>query len=205
MIRNRNDIRREMRARRRLVTRREREFAAQRFVVAAERAYLLRPGSRIAIYQPYGHEADVSTITARAWQRGCHVYAPVVTHRHRFIMQFVRFRPNACLAINAFGISEPENSPQDRIPPLQLDVIFMPLVAFDGRGWRLGSGAGFYDRCLRHLRGSRQWRRPKLIGVAYEHQKIDTLSPGDWDVPMDAVLTEARMYRFENHQSWSAQ
>jgi 5-formyltetrahydrofolate cyclo-ligase len=200
MIRNRNEIRREVRARRRLVTRCERDYAARRFVVLAEREHLLRPGYRIAVYQPYGHEADVSSLTERAWQRGCDVYAPLVSLRRRFIMQFVPFQPDARLTINTFGIPEPDRSPQDRIAPLQLDVIFMPLVAFDGLGWRLGSGAGFYDRCLRHLRGSRLWRRPKLIGVAYEHQRVDALSPGEWDVPMDAVLTETRLYRFDTHQ-----
>jgi 5-formyltetrahydrofolate cyclo-ligase len=197
MTRNRNDIRREMRARRRLVTRRERADAARRLVAGAERAHLLRAGHRIAIYQPFGHEADVARITQRAWQRGCRVYAPVVTHRRRFTMQFVPFRPDARLKVNVFGIPEPEGSLQGRISPLQLDVIFMPLVAFDERGWRLGSGAGFYDRRLRHLHGSRLWRRPKLVGVAYEHQKVDALSPNQWDVPMDAVLTENRLYRFD--------
>jgi 5-formyltetrahydrofolate cyclo-ligase len=200
MIPNRNDIRREVRARRRLVTRRERDFAARRFVTLAERAHLLRPGYRIAVYQPYGHEADVSCLTERAWQRGCDVYTPVVSLRRRFIMQFVPFHPGASLTINAFGIQEPDSSSQNRIAPLQLDVIFMPLVAFDVLGWRLGSGAGFYDRCLRHLRGSRLWRRPKLVGVAYEHQRIDAVSPGEWDVPMDAVLTETRIYQFDTHQ-----
>jgi 5-formyltetrahydrofolate cyclo-ligase len=203
MTRNRNDIRREMRARRRLVTRRERMLAAHRFVIAAEHARLLRPGRRIAVYQPFGHEADVARITARAWFRGCTVYLPVVTHRTRFAMQFVPFNPDTRLKKNDFGIPEPVSSPGERISPLQLDVIFMPLVAFDVKGWRLGSGAGFYDRCLRHLRGTRRWRRPKLVGVAYEHQKIEALFPGDWDVPMDAVLTERRTYRF--HLSGSAQ
>jgi 5-formyltetrahydrofolate cyclo-ligase len=200
MTRNRDDIRREMRSRRRAVTRRERDIAARRFVIGAERAHLLRPGYRIALYHPFGHEADVVRITQRAWQRGCRVYAPVVTHRHRFTMRFVPWQPDACLKLNAFGIPEPESSLQDRIALLRLDVIFMPVVAFDERGWRLGSGAGFYDRCLRHLRGSRLWRRPKLVGVAYEHQKVAALSPSAWDVPMDAVLTENCLYRFDTLQ-----
>jgi 5-formyltetrahydrofolate cyclo-ligase len=204
MTRTRNDIRREMRARRRLVTASERSRAAHRFVTHAERAHLLRPGRRIAVYQPFGHEADVSALIRRAWQRHCIVYAPVVTHRRRFAMHFVPLSADARLAINAFGIAEPDHSPNERIPVLRLDVIFMPLVAFDARGWRLGSGAGFYDRCLRHLRVARQWRRPQLIGVAYEHQRVEALTPDPWDVPMDGVLTERRLYRFVTHTSGSA-
>ena len=192
-----------MRARRRLVTASERARAARRFVILAERAHLLRPGRRIAVYQPFGHEADVSALTRRAWQRQCLVYAPVVTHRRRFAMHFVPLSADAKLAINAFGIREPVHSPHERIPVLRLDVIFMPLVAFDARGWRLGSGAGFYDRCLRHLRVTRRWRRPQLIGVAYEHQRVEALTPDAWDVPMDGVLTERRLYRFVTHSSGS--
>ena len=204
MTRTRNDIRREMRARRRLVTASERARAAHRFVTQAERAHLLRPGRRIAVYQPFWHEADVSALTRRAWRHHCIVYAPVVTHRRRFAMHFVPLFANAKLVINAFGIGEPPHAPNERIPILHLDVIFMPLVAFDARGWRLGSGAGFYDRCLRHLRGARRWRRPQLIGVAYEHQRVEALTPDAWDVPMDGVLTERRLYRFVAHSSGSA-
>jgi len=162
----RNELRREMRARRRLVTRAERLAAARRFAVAADRLHLLRPGRRIAIYLPYGSEADVIPIARRAWLRGCKVYAPVVTHRRRFHMRFAPYTPGPALTFNAYGIAEPDHASHERIDARALDVIFMPLVAFDARGWRLGSGAGFYDRSLRHLRPSRLWRRPQLIGVA---------------------------------------
>jgi 5-formyltetrahydrofolate cyclo-ligase len=59
---------------------------------------------------------------------------------------------------------------------------------------RYGSGAGYYDRCLAHLRSARRWRRPKLIGLAYEFQRIDHVAPEPWDVPVDAVLTERTLY-----------
>jgi 5-formyltetrahydrofolate cyclo-ligase len=196
---NRNELRREMRARRRLVSRTERLAAARRFAVAADRLRLLRPGRRIAIYLPYGSEADVMQIARRARQRGCQVYAPVITHRRRFRMGFAPYTPGPASTINAYGIAEPDHAPNDRIAARHLDVIFMPLVAFDARGWRLGSGAGFYDRSLRHLNPSRAWRRPKLIGVAYERQLTAALVPNPWDVPMDAVVTESRIYRFTNH------
>jgi 5-formyltetrahydrofolate cyclo-ligase len=205
MTPSRNDIRREMRARRRLVGVDERKKAARRFAIAADRVHLLKPRSRIAVYQPYGHEADIAQLTSRAWNRGCIVHAPVITDRSRFLMRFVPYARNAALKANSFGIPEPANNSRDWVSPLHLDVIFMPLVAFDRHGWRLGSGAGFYDRCLSHLRVDRRWRRPKLIGVAYEHQLTDALSPGEWDVPMDAVITENRIYRFQTHHSGSTQ
>jgi 5-formyltetrahydrofolate cyclo-ligase len=205
MTLSRSDIRRQMRARRRLVTVDERKNAAHRFAIAADRAHLLRPCLRVAVYQPYGHEADISQLTRRAWDRRCIVHAPLITDRNRFVMRFVPYPRKALLKTNSYGIPEPVSNSGDWVSPLHLDVIFMPLVAFDRRGWRLGSGAGFYDRSLSYLRGERRWRRPKLIGVAYEHQLIDALSPGEWDVPMDAVITETCIHRFQMHHSGTKQ
>jgi len=193
---DRNAIRREMRARRRQVAASARKAAARAFAIKADREHLLQPGRRIAAYLPYGHEADTSVLISRAWNRGCTLYVPVITHSRDFRMEFVRFTPSTRLRKNVFGIFEPLFSSSDRIAPLSLDVIFMPLVAFDARGWRLGSGAGFYDRCLDHLRPPRMWRRPKLIGLAYSIQQTLLLRPDRWDVPMHAVITETAFLRF---------
>src|SRR5688572_8766557 len=115
---DRNQLRREMRARRRLITPAARKAAMRQLAIQANRAHLLRPGHRIAVYHPYGHEADVSGITRLAWQRGCHVYAPVVTHQRRSQMHFVPFTADSPLSPNVFGIPEPGYSMRDRLPPL---------------------------------------------------------------------------------------
>lgn len=185
-----------MRAARRQIPPADRAASARRFAVVADRAFLLRPGARIGVYQPHGHEADVSCITARAWQRGCKLYLPVITSSRHSRMEFFRYRPGALLRPNAFGIGEPDPSASERIPVRHLDIVLMPLVAFDDRGWRLGSGAGYYDRCFRHLDVSRTWRRPKLVGVAFAQQRVTEIEPGPWDIPMDAVLTQYGLQRF---------
>jgi 5-formyltetrahydrofolate cyclo-ligase len=195
----RDELRREMRRLRRNVTALERRRAARRFAVIADRAYLLRPRARIAAYHAYGHEADVSHLIQRAWARGCEVFLPVITHARASRMEFFLFTPDTSLRTNAFGIPEPDPARARRITARHLDVVFMPLVAFDDRGWRLGSGAGFYDRCMHHLDAARRWRRPKLIGVAYARQRVERLSPSTWDIPMDAVITEHSFKRFQPH------
>ena len=70
-----------------------------------------------------------------------------------------------------------------------------PLLAFDGDGWRLGYGGGFYDRTVASLRGFGQ--RVKLIGIAYEEQKLDKIPVGPFDMPLDAVLSPAGINEFE--------
>jgi hypothetical protein len=70
-------------------------------------------------------------------------------------------------------------------------------LGVDAHGTRLGTGAGFYDRCLHHLRAGRRWRRPRLIGVAYDFQRVAALAAGAWDVPLDALLTEKDFHSFK--------
>lgn len=187
----RNEIRREMRARRRFLSHRERADAAAGFAKIAKR--VLRPGMRVAVYLKQGGEADPGPVIALARQRNCSLYLPVITDYRRSRMEFARFDPHTPMRANRFGILEPDSRATRRIPVRRLDLVLLPLIAFDARGWRIGSGAGFYDRCLRHLRSGRKWRRPRLIGVGYEFQRVPQLDPQPWDVPMDAVLTEKNL------------
>ena len=88
----------------------------------------------------------------------------------------VRYARDAPLRPNRYGIAEPDARRRARIAVRHLDLVLVPLVAVDPRGTRLGTGAGFYDRCLHHLRAGRRWRRPKLIGLGYEFQRVDRLA-----------------------------
>lgn len=191
---DRDQLRREMRVRRHAVTDAEQSAVAIGLARTIARQRLLRPGRRIAVYFSQGREADLSCVIALARQRGCRIYLPAITHRRHHRMDFLRFDAHAQLRLNAFGIPEPDPRRVQRIAVRELDLILVPLVAVDRRGARLGSGAGFYDRRLHHLRGQRRWRRPKLIGVAYEFQRIPQLQTQPWDVPLDAVVTDRGYY-----------
>jgi 5-formyltetrahydrofolate cyclo-ligase len=201
---DRDALRRAMRRTRRALPQQDRRIAARRFTLIADRAHLLKPRSRIGVYHAYGAEADLTHLIHRAWQRGCELYLPVITHRRSSRMEFFRFDPRTPLTKNAFGIPEPPADAAARIAVLHLDIIFMPLVAFDPFGTRLGSGAGFYDRCLQHLHAARVWRRPKLIGVAYAQQQVARLDPSPWDVPMDGVITQHAFKRFPTQRLGAA-
>ena len=66
--------------------------------------------------------------------------------------------------------------------------------AFDADGNRLGMGGGYYDR---HFAARRTglWRRPALVGVAYGFQRVARIERAEWDVPLDAIVTESDVYR----------
>jgi len=96
---------------------------------------------------------------------------------------------------NRFGIPEPPLKHRHIRMPWGLELILLPLVAFDSDCNRLGMGGGFYDRTLAYLRHRCCWRRPRLIGVAHECQRVEGLPVNEWDVALDAVITERRVYR----------
>ncbi|MFL6577656.1 MAG: 5-formyltetrahydrofolate cyclo-ligase [Povalibacter sp.] len=187
---SREELRRKMKAIRRSVSLVEQRHVAEQLAIWISRSRLLRTGSRVGVYLPQGREADLSIAIKRAHERGCRLYLPFITHMRTHRMQFVEFVPGSPLKKNAYGILEPIASHAARVSIRRLDVVLLPLVAVDARGWRLGNGAGFYDRHLSHLRASRRWRRPKLIGIAYEFQRVPHLEPSKWDVPIEGLITE---------------
>ena len=123
-------------------------------------------------------------------RRNCRLYVPVVRGA-RATMHFVPLE--GPLRRNRFGIPEPRFDARHVIDPRTLDMVLMPLVAFDFSGERLGSGAGYYDRAFAFARAR---RRPRLIGLAYRWQGVESLERAPWDVPMHAVVTDAGVLRF---------
>ena len=186
-------LRRSLRALRRSLPRDERQKAEYAIGNALRRLKLLRRGHRVAVYLAMPGEVDLQPTIEAGWRAGCLLYAPRITSRRRGTMGFVPLRPGARMRANprAYRIAEPVASPSARISPLRLDAILMPVVGFDRRGNRLGMGAGYYDRALRHLRdGSRRWRRPRLVGLAFACQEVERIVPSTWDIPLDVVVTE---------------
>lgn len=189
----RERLRREMRSRRRALSQRERIIAADAIAHSLRRHRVIHPGAHVAAYIAHRGEVDLGPAMARARLQRCNLYLPSITRADAGLMRFVRFNDRRALRRNRFGILEPRRHATS-IPVRRLDVVLLPVVAVDARGWRLGSGAGFYDRSLAHLRSGRRWRRPRLIGVAYEFQRVPQLEPQPWDVPLDAVVTERGFY-----------
>ena len=89
----------------------------------------------------------------------------------------------------AFGIPEPVREVSREIAPEEIDLVLCPCAAFDADCRRLGMGGGYYDRFLPKCTGA------KFIAAAYEFQKAEEILTRSWDIPMDAVVTEERIYR----------
>ena len=100
------------------------------------------------------------------------------------------------LRVSGYGLSEPRAERGERIDPRRLELVLLPLVGFDSQGTRLGIGGGYYDRTFAGIRSDALTRRPRLVGVAFELQRLAALERAAWDVPIDAVVTDRGSYRF---------
>ncbi|EKD76779.1 MAG: hypothetical protein ACD_42C00618G0002 [uncultured bacterium] len=140
----------------------------------------------VAVYMPHENEVDTQFLIEQAHADKKSVYLPVFSKT----LSFHLVKPGDALIESETGILEPVKNSESAALATRIDLMFLPLVAFDERGYRLGRGAGAYDRYL-------ALHRPYLIGLAYEFQKISSLEKEPWDVPMDCVVTEMNVYCFK--------
>lgn len=133
-------------------------------------------------------ELDVMA-TFREMQRFYkHTALPVITPEKSLI--FRAWAPGSPLIRNTLGTEEPIEAAREMLPA----VILVPLLAFDGDGYRLGYGGGYYDRAMASLRELPQ--PPLFIGVAYAMQEIDQVPSEAHDARLDGVLTELGVSMF---------
>ncbi len=145
-----------------------------------------RQAKRIALYHSVNGEIDLSDIWNSAPLQGKFCYFPVLNDD--LTLSFLPATPNTPFIPNKYGIPEPDVNRDLAISVDELDLILMPLVAFDIRCTRLGMGAGYYDRSLEHN------NKCLLIGIAYQFQRVDYIEPQPWDIPLDAVITQNALY-----------
>ncbi|MCB2134463.1 MAG: 5-formyltetrahydrofolate cyclo-ligase [Rhodobacteraceae bacterium] len=142
-------------------------------------------GKALAGYMPMRTEIDC--LPAMQAHQGV-VGVPVIMGRAR-PLQFRLWTPQSEMIEGTFGARIPANG--DWVVP---EVLVVPLLAFDRRGYRLGYGGGFYDRTLEGLRAN----GPVVaIGFAYAAQEIDAVPIESTDQPLDLIVTEADWFRPE--------
>ncbi len=180
-------LRTTLRVRRQALSAPARRDAAARLARFAPRA--LRGARYIGAYLPHGSELDPRPLMRALRRAGCIVCVPAVARRAAGPLAFRIVR--APFVTNDHGIREPRWGA--RIPPWRLDAVLLPLVGFDARGRRLGQGGGHYDRTF--AARFRWRRRPRLIGIGFECQRVAQLPKEGHDVHLHAVLTEKRVYK----------
>lgn len=96
---------------------------------------------------------------------------------------------NIQLVPNAFGIDEPQDG--KRIEAQEIDVVLVPLLAFDRKGFRVGYGKGYYDKFLADC-------RPDVISVGLSYfDPVEVIADIDeFDLPLNYCVTPTRLFRF---------
>ncbi|HCS27942.1 MAG TPA: 5-formyltetrahydrofolate cyclo-ligase [Spongiibacteraceae bacterium] len=188
------ELRQELRARRRQLSTAQQRQASARLDTRLRQQPCLRAAHHIAFYIASDGELSPRPTLLRLARQGRQCFLPCISGQR---LEFRRYRPGQTMKRNLFNIPEPPARRSLRRHPQQLDVILLPLVGFDAKGNRLGMGGGFYDRTLG---GLKQKRRPLLIGLAHEFQRLNQLPVQSWDIPLDAIATDKGFYWIKRRQ-----
>jgi len=192
---SRQDIRNQKRRQRRSLTPQQQMLAAYRLRRRLISLSMFRNARRIGCYLANDGELDMVAVMAAmmAMKKSC--YLPVLDGLGSKRLWFAPLTPQTPLQMNRFGIPEPMVSRREYVPAGALDLLLLPLVAFDDQGNRLGMGGGYYDRSLAYLNKRHIWFRPRLCGVAHDFQRVERLEHAPWDVPLDSIVTDQCIYR----------
>lgn len=141
----------------------------------------------IALYLPAADEVDTWPLIERALRSRKRIFVPFIEKKHR--MSFAEYSTDHELVRNRYGLLQPDRSP--KLDARELDYVFAPVVAFDESGNRIGMGGGYYDRAFAFLKNRDCYRKPKLIGLAFDCQKAERIRANPWDIGLFQVVTES--------------
>jgi 5-formyltetrahydrofolate cyclo-ligase len=156
----------------------------QRIDAHLERSFPGLASATLAFCWPIKGEYDARHLARTLRERGALTALPVVV-APRQPLAFREWHPGVRLAVGPLDIPYPVDSPE--VVP---NAVLLPMNGWDAAGYRLGYGAGFFDRTLAALA-----KKPAVIGVSYEMARMDTIRPQAWDIPVDWVVTERGVYR----------
>lgn len=180
------ELRRLMRSRRRALSRRERARASRALCRRLKYLPSFTNSKNIGIYLPNDGEIDVTPVILGT--RAKHFYLPILPPRGQRRLWFGLYEPHTKLIPDRFGIPEPVTG--RRIRANSLDLVLVPLVAFDYSGGRIGMGGGFYDATLGFVEERSKTRSISIIGAAYQFQNVDFIPKDSWDIPLSGVITD---------------
>lgn len=153
------------------------------------------PGQSLASYWPHGTEFSPLDILHEALRRDIPCALPAMRPDLRDrTLDFLAWDESIPLETGPFGILQPQRNAHTRL--LAPDIVLVPLLAFDRKGYRLGHGKGYYDATLSALRRN----KPVLaVGLAFAQQAVlFNLPRQDHDIPLDWIITPQGVQRFSH-------
>ncbi|MGJ0627308.1 5-formyltetrahydrofolate cyclo-ligase [Xenorhabdus bovienii] len=188
----RKSIRKQIRQLRQNLSPEQQSQFAQQVAQNAMSHPKIQQANKIALYLAFDGELDTRPLIQQFWQQNKQVYLPVLHPFSQHHLLFLHYHPETSLHYNRFNIEEPPLDVRQILPVSELDVMFIPLVAFDSTGQRLGMGGGFYDRTLA------KWQQQNFypIGLAHDFQLVNSLPSASWDIPLPEIITPEKIWRW---------
>ena len=179
-----DDIRQEYIARRKAMTKDEREQRDKAICAAAEGLVSFKYAEYVLLYAATEDEINVFDVAKSAWKKGKTVAFPRCDKKSHTMKYHIVSSLDE-LSVDSYGILEPREDAPVYDPAVQTGsaVCFVPGLVYDKAGYRLGYGKGFYDRYLSEFSGC-------MIGVVYSDYIIPTAPRGRFDISVDVLLTE---------------
>ncbi|MDR3478154.1 MAG: 5-formyltetrahydrofolate cyclo-ligase [Gammaproteobacteria bacterium] len=187
-------LRKQLREKRGQLDMAARRLASRQAAKLLAASALFQASSHIACYVACRDEFNTLPIIQLIWQSGKKCYLPVISKDHEKQLDFFAYAENDSFILNQYGIPEPDTAKKIQFPGDQLDLVLVPLIGFDLRCHRLGTGGGYYDRSFAFLLTQPKPETPCLVGLGYEFQEINEVPVDSWDVPLDGVLTERKFF-----------
>ena len=141
----------------------------------------------VSAFHPYQSEIDTRLLLGKLAGDGWTTCLPIVLGK-ALPLEFRRWLPGEPLFKGVWGIERPPETS----PVVEPDVLIIPLLAFDRKGYRRGYGGGFYDRTLEKLR---VLKKIVAIGVGYSAQQVSDVPHGSHDQPLDYMMTEKEIFK----------
>lgn len=185
-------LRKQLRKQRLAFTKHERNYHALQAYRQLSKLNKYKQGTKVGLFLDAFGEMPTQPIANWAKKRGFELYLPVVTHADK-ALKFIKISQftlkNNRLITHKLGMQQPAYG--NMITAKQLDLLFMPLVALDKKGNRMGMGGGFYDKTLAKCKN-----KPVKIGWAYDFQLVERLDVNTWDIGLDMAILPSGLLRF---------
>ncbi len=145
-----------------------------------------RNAKTVMFYLSYGSEVITDMMINEVLADDKEVTVPIIKNPGDGVMQAIRISKLEDCYERVYGIRQPEFNQDEIVNKDEIDLVFVPGIVFDSKGYRIGYGKGYYDKWLVGFDVS------KRIGLAYEIQLTDKLPIGEYDLPVGKIVTEKR-------------
>jgi 5-formyltetrahydrofolate cyclo-ligase len=155
----------------------------------------IRVAKTVAGFVSTRSEIDTEPLLGQLKKRGIDVVLPrVSTGLIPPRLRFHRVDKRSDLVFGIFGLLEP-SSDTPELAAHEVDVFMVPGLVFDKQGARIGYGGGYYDELAAYVRAHPDATNARFVGFTFDFQLVEACPSGEWDVPLDTIVTDERVVR----------